>query len=130
MFFCVGIAYVKNILYLCSTIKKARNMNIVYTNKHGESYISNNVEKFDIRGTIMTAAIKKVGDMINHRLYVEDGKGGYAITIWSSANGYDANALRVGRVVRFRGTMHKQHYMGSDGTAKYFKDYKAYEMFV
>lgn len=130
MFFCVGIAYVKNILYLCSTIKKARNMNIVYTNKHGESYISNNVEKFDIRGTIMTAAIKKVGDMINHRLYVEDGKGGYAITIWSSANGYDANALRVGRVVRFRGTMHKQHYMGSDGTAKYFKDYKAYEMFA
>lgn len=105
-------------------------MNIVYANKHGESYISNNVEKFDIRGTIMTAAIKKVGDMINHRLYVEDGKGGYAITIWSSANGYDANALRVGRVVRFRGTMHKQHYMGSDGTAKYFKDYKAYEMFA
>lgn len=105
-------------------------MNIVYTNKYGASYVSNNVEKFDIRGTIMTAAIKKVGDMINHRLYVEDGKGGYVISIWSNANGYNVNVLRVGRAVRFRGTMHKQYYMGSDGTAKYFKDYKAYEMFA
>lgn len=111
-------------------IKKTITMNIVYTNKYGESYVSNNAEKFDIRGTIMSASIKKIDNMINHRLYVEDGKGGYAISIWSNANGYNAEALRVGNSVRFRGTMHKQYYMGSDGNAKYFKDYKAYEMFV
>ena len=101
---------------------------MVYTNKNGESLVMRNVEKFDIRGTIMSASINKVGDLVIHRLYVEDGEGGHSVSIWSNAKGYNREILRTGHSVRFRGVMHKQGYVASDGTEKFFNDYKASEM--
>jgi hypothetical protein len=100
---------------------------IVYTSKYGDKIVED-VERFDIRGTIMGASVHKVGDCTLHRLFVEDGKGKYHISVWDSARGYDRDALKQGRSVRFRGLIHRQGYMGEDGTPKSFKDYKAQEM--
>lgn len=102
-------------------------MEIVYKNNRGEA-ATKTVERFDIRGTIMNTSVTKVGTSVVHRLYVEDGKGNYVITIWDSATGYDASKLKAGYSVKFRGLLHKQYYYGEDGVTRYFPDYKAQEM--
>ena len=102
-------------------------MEIVFKNNRGES-VTQNAERFDIHGTIMTAHAERVADCILHRLYVEDGQGGYHITIWNTATGYNPDKLKVGNSVRFRGLLHKQYYCGGDGTGKCYLDYKANEM--
>ena len=100
---------------------------MIYTNKDG-AQVYENVDRFNIRGTIMTAGISRVCDSYVHRLYVEDSRGGYPITVWDSAKGYDRALLKQGHSARFKGIIHYRTYMGSDGTEKVYKDYNATEM--
>lgn len=101
---------------------------LAYTNKFGDT-IYENVERFDIRGTIMSRTIHKVGDMILYRLWVEDSNGGKHVTIWSSAKGFDSTKLGIGEhSVRFKGFIRTNYYCGADGKEKEYKEYKAQEM--
>jgi len=101
---------------------------LVYTNKFGDT-ICENVDRFEIRGTIMSRTIHKVGNMVLYRLWVEDSDGGKHVTIWDSAKGFDSKKLGVGEhSVRFKGFIRTQHYCGADGIEKKYKEYKAQEM--
>lgn len=100
---------------------------IAYANKNGKT-IYENVERFNIRGTIMSVTTNKVADSFTHRLYVEDSRGGHTITIWSTAKGYDRELIKQGHSARFKGVAHRQHYIGADGTDKVFLNYRASEI--
>ena len=100
---------------------------IAYTNKDGQS-IYENVEKFSIKGTIMSASRNKVGNCTVHNLYVEDSKGGYHVVVWNNAKGYDADKLRTGYAISVKGVVHFCGYMGADGTPKTYKKYSAHEI--
>ena len=104
------------------------NMDIVYTNKFEDKFVEQSAERFCISGTIMNASVKNVGGYICHRLWIEDSKGGYSVTIWDDAKGYDKDLLKSGQSIKVCGIMHKQYYMGNDGTPKCFKDYRGLEI--
>ena len=100
---------------------------MVYRNKWGDE-IYENVERFDLRGTIMSVNRQEVGEVSIHRMYVEDSKGGHSVTVWDNAKGYNPSVLRVGNSVRFRGIIRKNRYMDSNGAEKVYEEYKALEM--
>lgn len=100
---------------------------VAYTNKYGDK-VYENVERFNIRGTIMSSTTHKVADNFVHRLYVEDSTGGYPITIWDTAKGYDRSLVKQGHSARFKGVVHRQPYMGADGTGKVLLTYSAAEI--
>ena len=56
---------------------------LAYTNKFGDT-IYENVDRFEVRGTIMSRTIHNVGNLVLYRLWVEDGNGGKHVIIWSN----------------------------------------------
>lgn len=101
---------------------------LVYTNKFGDK-VTENVERFSIRGTIMSASISKVSDnAVVHRLVVEDGKGRYSVTIWNNAKGYDKDKLKAGLPLSAKGIVRRQVYPKSEGGFAEYVEYKALEI--
>ena len=118
-----------------STQKNLVNSNILLTfalerirDMERMTYTNENVERFDIRGTIMSVATNKVVNTFLHRLYIKGSCGSHFITIWSTAKGYDRKLLKRGNSVRFKGIVHRHHYFGADGTDKVLLNYYASEI--
>jgi hypothetical protein len=120
-----NLAVSKILRTFVETIRDMERM--AYTNKNGKT-IYENVERFGIRGTIMSITTHKVADSFVHRLNVEDSRGGHSVTIWNTAKGYDRELIKQGHSARFKGVVHRQHYLGADGTDKVFLNYCASEI--
>lgn len=100
---------------------------IAYKNKFGDT-IYKNVDRFHISGTIMSAHCDRIGDNdILHRLYVEDSLGGYYVTVWNNAKGYDRGKLKIGENIEIKGIIHTNHYDSENGV-KELKEYKVQEI--
>lgn len=100
---------------------------IAYRNKFGDT-IYENVERFHISGTIMSAHCDRIGDNdIHHRLYVEDSLGGYYVTVWNNVKGYDRKKLKIGENIEIKGIIITNHYDSEDGV-KELKEYKVQEI--
>ena len=102
-------------------------MEIIYKNQFGDT-IRKQVETFAFRGTIMNERVQEIGDCVMHRLWVEDSEGGKVVVVWNSAKGYDREKLRVGKSAYFKGIIHANGYIDSEGNEKVYKEYSAQEI--
>lgn len=100
---------------------------ITFVNKFGDT-ICKEVETFNLIGTIMSRSIKKVGDNVEYRLWIEDGKGRYHITVWDYAKGFSSDKLKDGHRCGFKGIIQSDVICSFDGYTE-LKNYKAQEIF-
>lgn len=106
---------------------ETRKENIAYKNAYGDT-ISKSAKRFFVRGTIMTARRQMVGNHVCHELYVEDSEGGYHVTVWDSAIGYDKQKLRQGMSVAIKGVATHTIISGADGRPLRVTRYHACEI--
>lgn len=100
---------------------------IAYKNQFGD-VIMENVDKFDIRGTIMSRKVVKVNGCIGFDIIIEDAKGRYKMIVWDYHKGFDSDKIKQGYGIRVRGVIHKQGYTDKEGKYAYYNQYKVQEV--